>query len=41
MESEVIGLSVMFIGVLANSSSAIIGRDINRNKDISPLVVTL
>jgi drug/metabolite transporter (DMT)-like permease len=30
----------MFIGVLANAGSAIIGRDINRNKDISPLVIT-
>ena len=35
-----IGLAIMFIGVLANAGSAIIGRDINRNKDISPLVVT-
>ena len=30
----------MFIGVLANSSAAILGRDINRNKNISPIVVT-
>ena len=35
-----VGLAIMFIGVLANAGSAIIGRDINRNKDISPLVVT-
>lgn len=35
-----IGLAIMFIGVLANAVSAIIGRDINRNKDISPIVVT-
>lgn len=35
-----IGLVIMFIGVLANAGSAIIGRDINRNKNISPLVVT-
>jgi len=35
-----IGLLIMFIGVLTNAGSAIIGRDINRNKDISPLVVT-
>lgn len=40
IESEVLGLLIMFIGVLANSGSSIIGRDINRNKDISPLVVT-
>lgn len=30
----------MFVGVLANAGSAIIGRDINRNKNISPIVVT-
>ncbi len=30
----------MVVGVLANAISAIIGRDINRNKDISPLVIT-
>ncbi len=35
-----LGLIVMFIGVLANAFSAIIGRDINRGKNISPLVVT-
>jgi len=35
-----VGLAIMFIGVLANAGSAIIGRDINRNKDISPIVVT-
>ncbi len=35
-----VGLAIMFIGVLANAGSAIIGRDINRNKDISPLVIT-
>ncbi len=35
-----IGLAVMFIGVLANSGSSILGRNINRSKDISPVVVT-
>jgi drug/metabolite transporter (DMT)-like permease len=35
-----IGLAVMAVGVLANSGSSILGRDINRKKDISPLVVT-
>ncbi len=34
------GLIVMIIGVSANAVSAIIGRDINRDKKISPLVVT-
>ena len=38
--NQAIGLLVMLIGVLANAISAIIGRDINRNKDISPLVIT-
>jgi len=40
LENEILGLVIMFIGVLANSGSAIIGRDVNRNKDISPFVVT-
>ncbi|MDX1699866.1 MAG: DMT family transporter [Melioribacteraceae bacterium] len=40
ISNEVIGLIVMSLGVLANAGSAIIGRDINRKKDISPLVVT-
>jgi drug/metabolite transporter (DMT)-like permease len=38
--NQAIGLMIMFIGVLANAASAIIGRDINRNRDISPVVVT-
>ena len=38
--NQTIGLIIMFIGVLANAVSAIIGRDINRNKNISPIVVT-
>jgi drug/metabolite transporter (DMT)-like permease len=41
MKNEVLGLAVMFIGVLANSGSAIIGRAVNRKKDISPVVVTI
>ncbi|NQV30962.1 MAG: DMT family transporter [Candidatus Marinimicrobia bacterium] len=35
-----LGLAVMAFGVLANSGSGILGRDINRNKNISPLVIT-
>ena len=31
---------VMLVGVLANAGSAIIGRDINRKKNVSPLVIT-
>jgi len=34
------GLVVMIFGVAANAGAALIGRDINRNKNISPLVVT-
>ena len=30
----------MFVGILANAGAAILGRNINRNKDISPFVVT-
>lgn len=40
LEHETLGLLIMCIGVLANSGSAIIGRNVNRNKDISPFVVT-
>ncbi len=35
-----LGIAVMLIGVLANSGAAIIGRDINRTKEITPLVIT-
>jgi drug/metabolite transporter (DMT)-like permease len=38
--NELVGILIMLIGVLANSGSAIIGRNINRNKNISPFVVT-
>ncbi|MBK7104778.1 MAG: DMT family transporter [Ignavibacteriae bacterium] len=40
LQNEILGIGVMFIGVLANSGSAILGRNINRNKDISPVVIT-
>lgn len=40
LENEILGLVIMFIGILANSVSAIIGRDINRKKNISPFVIT-
>lgn len=39
-ENQVTGIIVMLFGVLANAGAAIIGRDINRNKDISPLIIT-
>lgn len=35
-----LGIAVMSLGVLANSGAAIIGRDINRKKDVSPLLIT-
>ncbi len=35
-----LGLLVMTFGVLANSGAGILGRDINRQKDISPVVIT-
>lgn len=38
--SQASGLIIMLIGVLANAVSAIIGRDINRKQNISPVVVT-
>lgn len=38
--NQAIGLFIMIIGVIANAFSAIIGRNINRSKNISPIVVT-
>lgn len=38
--NKALGIVVMLLGVLANSGAAIIGRDINRKKDVSPLVIT-
>lgn len=40
-ENQEIGLIVMTIGVLANSGSAVLGRSINREAKINPLVVTI
>ncbi len=40
-ENQGIGLIVMTIGVLANSSSAVLGRSINREAKINPVVVTI
>lgn len=40
MESQGLGLLAMLIAIIANSSSSILGRDVNRDKKISPLVVT-
>ena len=40
-ENQWIGLSVMTVGVLANSASAVLGRSINRESIINPVVVTI
>ena len=39
--SQWIGLAVMATGVAANSVSAVVGRKINRRKNLSPLTVTV
>lgn len=39
-EGESYGILVMIIGVLANSFASIIGRNVNRGKNISPIVIT-
>jgi drug/metabolite transporter (DMT)-like permease len=40
-ESQVIGIIVAFIGILANSISSILGRGINRSGEYHPMVVTV
>ena len=40
LENEMLGLGIMFVGILANAGAAILGRNINRTKDISPFVIT-
>jgi len=40
-ENQELGLIVMTIGVLANSASAVLGRNINRAARINPIVVTV
>ena len=40
-QNQFTGLIVMTIGVLANSGSAVLGRNINREAKISPVVVTI
>ncbi len=41
IQNQVIGLIVMTAGVFANSGSAILGRSINRDSKINPVVVTI
>ncbi|MCF7826523.1 MAG: DMT family transporter [Candidatus Marinimicrobia bacterium] len=38
--TQALGLLVMAFGVLANSGAGILGRDINRARNISPMIVT-
>jgi drug/metabolite transporter (DMT)-like permease len=40
-ESQTLGLIVMTVGVFANASSAVLGRDINRSGKLNPFVVTV
>ncbi len=40
-ENQELGIIVMTIGVIANSSSAVLGRNINREAKINPVVVTI
>ena len=40
LENKGLGLAVMFFGVLANAGAALLGRDINKKKNVSPLVIT-
>jgi len=37
---QMLGLAVMSVGVLANSGAGILGRSINRTKELSPVVIT-
>ncbi len=39
--SQVIGLAVMILGVLSNAASSVLGRKVNRKKNLSPFTVTL
>lgn len=38
---RIAGILVMFVGVIANASSAILGRKINRDSGLSPLTITV
>lgn len=39
-EGSINGILIMIFGVLANSGAAVLGREINRSKKISPMVIT-
>jgi drug/metabolite transporter (DMT)-like permease len=38
---ELLGLAIVMVGVLANAGSAVLGRGVNRQGDVSPLLVTV
>ncbi len=38
---EILGLIIVFLGVIANSLSSILGRYINRSKMVNPLLITV
>jgi drug/metabolite transporter (DMT)-like permease len=40
-QNQTMGLIVMTVGVFANSASAVLGRNINREAKINPVVVTI
>lgn len=39
--TQILGLAVMVLGVVSNATSSVLGRNINRKKDLSPFTVTL
>ncbi|WP_321991742.1 DMT family transporter [Marispirochaeta aestuarii] len=39
--SQVIGLTVMVLGVISNATSSVLGRNVNRKKDLCPFTITL
>jgi len=38
--NRALGLAIMGFGILANAGATIIGRDVNRNKNIHPIIIT-
>jgi drug/metabolite transporter (DMT)-like permease len=39
--TQIVGLTIVAVGVLANAGSSVLGRRINRERDLSPLMVTI
>lgn len=39
--SQIVGLVIVIVGVLANAASSLLGRSVNRAGDVSPLLVTV